>query len=122
MDKEGKHPRLRRATTDGEHRAECYGKAEGLRTLLVEYLGGEDPGLRAEIARALGGEHRCLGPKCEAIVRPARLFCEAHFKQLPERIIAQLRDAYNKHPPFDGRPSEAFLEVAKRAVGTLTRQ
>ena len=64
-------------------------------------------------------EHRCFGPKCEAVVRPTRLFCETHFKQLPERIIVQLRDAYDKHPPFSGRPAQAFLEAAERAIGAL---
>lgn len=110
---------LRRASTKGEHQAEWYGKAEALRTRLVEQLCGEDPGLRAEIARALSGEHRCFGPKCEAVVRPTRVFCEVHFKKLPERIITQLRDAYEKHPPFNGRPSEGFLVVAERAIGEL---
>ena len=110
---------LRRASTKGEHAAEWYGKAEALRTRLVEHLCGEDPGLRAEIARALGAEHGCFGPKCEAIVRPTRLFCETHFKQLPERIITQLRDVYEKYPPFKGRPAEGFLDVAGRAVEAL---
>ena len=110
---------LRRASTKGEHAAEWYGKAEALRTRLVEHLCGEDPGLRAQIARALGAEHRCFGSRCEAIVRPTRLFCEAHFKQLPERIITQLRDAYGKHPPFNGTPSEAFIMVAEHAVRAI---
>lgn len=52
-------------------------------------------------------------------MRPTRLFREAHFKQLPERIITQLGDAYKKHPPSDGRPSHTFLEVAARVVETL---
>jgi len=110
---------LRRASTKGEHAAEWYGKAEALRFRLVDALCGRDTGKRAQIAKALLGEHRCLAPHCDQVVRPTRLLCEAHFKQLPDRIITQLRDAYDKHPPFDGRPAEQFLTVAERAIEAL---
>lgn len=110
---------LRRASTKGEYAAEWYGKAEALRARLVDALCGRDAGLRAEIARALLGEHRCPAPNCDQIVRATRLLCEAHFKQLPDPIIAQLRDAYGKHPPFNGRPANGFLDVAERALRAL---
>ncbi len=60
-------------------------------------------------------KHHCHWPGCTEQVPPAKWGCRPHWYALPEDIRRRIWATYRVDQESDGRPSEAYVEVAREA-------
>ena len=58
-------------------------------------------------------DHQCHWPGCPRQVPPAMWGCRPHWYQLPPAPRARIWRTYRVGQEEDGRPSKAYLEVAR---------
>lgn len=77
----------------------------------------ESIGEKVQHVRSAGQSrnHHCHWPGCDRQVPPAKWGCGKHWYQLPEDLRARIWRAYRVGQEQDGRPSAAYLEVAREA-------
>lgn len=59
-------------------------------------------------------DHACHWPGCERQVPPAMWGCRSHWYKLPQRLRDEVWLTYRPGQETDGRPSAAYVEVARR--------
>lgn len=59
--------------------------------------------------------HSCHWPGCDRQVPPAAWGCRPHWYQLPRDLRSRIWRAYRIGQEVDGRPSPAYLAVAREA-------
>jgi hypothetical protein len=57
--------------------------------------------------------HTCHWPGCTANVPPAMWGCKMHWFRLPYRLRRRIWEAYEPGQENTGRPSEAYVAVAR---------
>lgn len=74
-------------------------------------------GSKADYVRAQGQDrhHTCHWPGCEKQVPPAMWGCSTHWYKLPHALRTRIWQAYREGQEIDGRPSAAYLAVAREA-------
>lgn len=60
-------------------------------------------------------DHTCHWPGCERQVPPAMWGCKEHWFKLPSDLRGRIWRAYRVGQEEDGRPSRAYLDVAREA-------
>ncbi len=58
-------------------------------------------------------DHHCHWPGCTTSVPPALWGCKAHWYKLPPRLRSKVWRAYQPGQEITGRPSAAYVEVAR---------
>lgn len=63
--------------------------------------------------------HTCHARDCEAAVPPRLFMCRRHWRALPKAMRAAIWATYRPGQEGDKRPSQAYLENAKAAIGFI---
>lgn len=66
-------------------------------------------------------KHACHWPGCERQVPPAMWGCKTHWYKLPLPLRTKVWNAYRPGQESDGRPSRAYIEVAREVEAWIRK-
>jgi hypothetical protein len=85
----------------------------------ADFLARGEDAAADRLDRARQAPHLCHAEGCGARVPPRVLMCLPHWRLVPAPLQRAVWDAYRPGQEIDKRPSEKYLEAAKRAIAAV---